>query len=71
MSEFALKTSLPGYLQKEQARIEKFAVEVGLDFFPTIFEAVAVGTTGTFLVAPRADPDVQNSRIRLLGEWVR
>jgi len=23
------------------------------------------------LVAPRADPDVQNSRIRLLGRWIR
>jgi stage V sporulation protein R len=41
MSEFALKTSLPGYLQKEQVRIEKFAVEAGLDFFPTIFEILS------------------------------
>ena len=38
MSEFALKTSLPHYLRSEQERIEKFAAEAGLDFFPTVYE---------------------------------
>lgn len=38
MSEFALKTALPNYLRSEQARIQKFAEEAGLDFFPTVFE---------------------------------
>ena len=38
MSEFALKTALPQYLVKEQERIERFAREEGLDFFPTVFE---------------------------------
>ena len=38
MSEFALKTALPGYLRDEQVRIEKFAREAGLDFFPVVYE---------------------------------
>jgi stage V sporulation protein R len=38
MSEFALKTALPAYLAREQERIEKFAAEAGLDFFPTVYE---------------------------------
>jgi stage V sporulation protein R len=38
MSEFALKTALPTYLREEQNKIEKLAAEVGLDFFPTVFE---------------------------------
>lgn len=41
MSKFALKTTLPGYLQKEQIRIEAIAKEYGLDFFPTIFEMLS------------------------------
>jgi len=38
MSEFALKTSLPSYLAREQERIESIAAESGLDFFPTVYE---------------------------------
>ncbi len=38
MSEFALKTELPAYLRKEQDRIETFARQEGLDFFPIVFE---------------------------------
>jgi stage V sporulation protein R len=38
MSKFALNTALPGYLRKEQERIEGIAREYGLDFFPVIFE---------------------------------
>jgi stage V sporulation protein R len=38
MSQFALNTRLPRYLRNEQERIEKFAKEYGLDFFPVIFE---------------------------------
>jgi stage V sporulation protein R len=38
MSEFALKTALPAYLAREQERIEQFAREAGLDFFPTVYE---------------------------------
>jgi stage V sporulation protein R len=38
VTEFALKTSLPQYLRAEQLKIEKFAREFGLDFFPIIFE---------------------------------
>jgi stage V sporulation protein R len=38
MSEFALKTALPAYLAREQERIEGFAREAGLDFFPTVYE---------------------------------
>jgi stage V sporulation protein R len=38
MSEFALKTALPGYLRVEQDRILKIAAAEGLDFFPIVFE---------------------------------
>ncbi|MGZ3456432.1 MAG: SpoVR family protein [Polyangiales bacterium] len=38
MPEFALKTSIPGYLRKEQDRIEAIARESGLDFFPIVYE---------------------------------
>jgi stage V sporulation protein R len=38
MSKFALNTSLPRYLRDEQVRVEAFAREFGLDFFPTVFE---------------------------------
>jgi stage V sporulation protein R len=41
MSEFALKTSLPGYLKREQERIEAIAQKAGLDFFPTVFEILS------------------------------
>ncbi len=38
MSQFALKTRLPRYLQVEQERIQEIARDFGLEFFPTIFE---------------------------------
>lgn len=38
MSEFALKTTLPAYLRREQERIEAVARDAGLDFFPTVYE---------------------------------
>ncbi len=38
MATYALKTHLPPYLRDEQRRIEAFAREMGLDFFPTVFE---------------------------------
>jgi stage V sporulation protein R len=38
MSEFALKTTLPAYLRREQDRIEATARDAGLDFFPTVYE---------------------------------
>ena len=38
MSEFALKTSLPAYLRGWQDKIEGYARDFGLDFFPTVFE---------------------------------
>ena len=41
MAQFALKTALPNYLRDEQFRIEEFARNVGLDFFPTIFEVLS------------------------------
>ncbi len=41
MSEFALKTTLPPYLREWQETIEKTAREVGLDFFPTVFEMLS------------------------------
>jgi stage V sporulation protein R len=41
MSEFALKTALPKYLQDEQRRIERIASEQGLDFFPIVFEILS------------------------------
>ena len=41
MSEFALKTTLPGYLRKEQERIEQVAREYGLDFFPIVYEMLS------------------------------
>ena len=41
MSEFALKTSLPGYLRTEQDRIQRIAAEYGLDFFPIVFEILS------------------------------
>ena len=41
MSEFALKTALPPYLRAEQERIEKFAREAGLDFFPVVYEILS------------------------------
>lgn len=41
MPAFATKTTLPTYLRLEQERIERHAIEAGLDFFPTIFEMVS------------------------------
>lgn len=38
MPEFALKTSIPAYLRREQEKIEAFAREAGLDFFPIVYE---------------------------------
>ena len=38
---FAMKTRLPGYLRDEQLRVEGFAREMGLDFFPVIFEVLS------------------------------
>ena len=40
MAQFALKTSLPGYLLDEQIKIEAHAKEYGLDFFPVLFEVL-------------------------------
>ncbi|MFW6049814.1 MAG: SpoVR family protein [Myxococcota bacterium] len=41
MAKFALKTALPSYLRDEQARVEGFCREYGLDFFPVIFEMLS------------------------------
>lgn len=41
MARFALHTVLPNDLRDEQRRIEAFAKEFGLDFFPLIFEALS------------------------------
>ena len=41
MSKFALRTAMPAYLRDEQLRIEGFAREMGLDFFPTLFEVLS------------------------------
>jgi len=41
MPEFALKTSLPAYLRKEQDRIEAIAKDAGLDFFPIVYEMLS------------------------------
>jgi stage V sporulation protein R len=38
MPEFALKTSLPAYLRREQEEIEAVARDAGLDFFPIVYE---------------------------------
>ena len=38
---FATRTSLPPYLRREQDKIQRIAAEVGLDFFPTIFEMLS------------------------------
>ena len=38
MASYALKTHLPPYLRDEQQRIAGFARDLGLDFFPTVFE---------------------------------
>ena len=38
MPQFAMKTSLPAYLRKEQDRIESTARDAGLDFFPIVYE---------------------------------
>ncbi len=41
MGAFTLDTSLPPYLRDEQRRIERFAREFGLDFYPTVFEMLS------------------------------
>jgi len=41
MAQYALKTSLPAYLRDEARKIERFAKEYGLDFYPTVFEVLA------------------------------
>ena len=41
MGKFALKTGLPAYLRDEQKRIQSYATDYGLDFFPTIFEVLS------------------------------
>lgn len=38
---FMKESTLPGYLRREQDKIEKVAREDGLDFFPTIFEILS------------------------------
>ena len=38
MPEFALKTSIPAYLRREQEKIEAVARDAGLDFFPIVYE---------------------------------
>jgi len=40
MPSFGQDTSLPEYLRTEQERIERFAREAGLDFYPTVFEVL-------------------------------
>jgi len=38
MPQFATKTSIPGYLRREQETIERVAKDAGLDFFPIVYE---------------------------------
>lgn len=40
MPKFALNTAPPTYLREEAQRIERYAKEFGLDFFPTMFEVL-------------------------------
>ena len=40
MPQFALNTALPAYLRDEQQKIETYARDYGLDFFPTVFEVL-------------------------------
>ncbi|MBK8171673.1 MAG: SpoVR family protein [Sandaracinaceae bacterium] len=40
-AKFALKTALPTYLYDEKVKIEKYARDFGLDFFPTLFEVLS------------------------------
>lgn len=40
MAQFALRTELPGYLRDEQRKIEAYARQFGLDFYPTLFEVL-------------------------------
>lgn len=41
MSAFRLDTSMPDYLSDHKARIEAYAREYGLDFYPTVFEVLS------------------------------
>ncbi len=41
MSAYKFQRSLPTYLREEQKRIEDYAREAGLDFYPTVFEILA------------------------------
>ena len=41
MSAFKFQRTLPTYLHEEQKRVEGFAREAGLDFYPTMFEMLA------------------------------
>lgn len=41
MAKFSMRTALPTYLRDEQRKIEKYAVDFGLDFFPTLFEVLS------------------------------
>ena len=41
MTQFALNTSLPPYLRDEARKIEGYAREFGLDFYPTLFEILS------------------------------
>lgn len=41
MSAFKFQRKLPTYLLEEQKRVEGFAREAGLDFYPTMFEMLA------------------------------
>jgi stage V sporulation protein R len=41
MPQFATNTTLPRYLRVEQEKIERIAIDFGLDFFPTIFEMLS------------------------------
>ncbi len=41
MSPFGQVTRLPRYLREEQEKIERIASDIGLDFFPTVFEILS------------------------------
>ena len=41
MPSYALNTALPSYLRDEQAKIESYATNYGLSFFPTLFEVLS------------------------------
>ncbi len=71
MAQFALNTSLPGYLLDEQIKIEAHARAYGLDFFPLVDLGEGAGSSPLGSASPAASdgaPSQLKDQARLTAE---